>query len=149
MVKICMHFKLLLVSFLLFTLCVGTADANGVTGTWEYHGPTESGMWLMTLQTGNEVRFQLEISRGAPSYNTGWIEGKFRLKGTSGIFRSSEYDKCAIKFEFKESTVRLQEMSQEEQECGFGYNVHAQGTLVIKSRKKPKFSSGDPRSGRE
>jgi hypothetical protein len=139
-----MRIKLLLFVILLLQFCVATAGANGVTGTWEYHGPTESGVWLMTLQTGNEVRFQLEISRGAPSYNTGWIEGKFSLKGTSGIFRSSEYSKCAIKFEFKKSTVRV---SQKEYECGFGHNVIANATLNIKSRKKPNFSDGDPRQG--
>ncbi len=140
-----MGIKLLFVSVLLFPFWVGTAAANGVTGTWEYHGLAKSGIRLMTLQTGDVVRFQLEISRGAPSYNTGWIEGKFHLTGASGIFRSSEYGTCAIKFEFKKSTVRLQEASPEERECGFGHNVHADGTLVIKSRKKPKFSNGDPR----
>jgi hypothetical protein len=140
-----MHIKILFVGVLLFLFSVGTTAANGVTGTWEYHGLAESGMQLMTLLTGDVVRFQLEISRGAPSYNTGWIEGKFRLTGASGIFRSSEYGTCVIKFEFKKSTVRLQEASPEEQECGFGHNVHADGTLMIKSRKKPKLSNGDPR----
>ena len=146
MKKVCMRIILLFVCVLVFPFWVSTANASDFTGTWEYHGPAESGMWLMTIQTGNEVRFQLEISRGAPSYNTGWIEGKFLLEGTSGIFRSSKYGKCAIKFEFKKSTVRLQEVSQEK-ECGFGYNVHADGTLMIKSREKPKFSNGDPRTG--
>lgn len=139
-----MRITLLIVSVLLFQFWGGTTYANGFTGTWEYYGPDKSGMWLMTIQTKNEVHFQLEISRGAPSYNSGWIEGEFFLKGTSGIFRSSEYGKCAIKFEFKKATVRLQEVSQE-QECGFGHSVHADGTLMIKSRKKPKFSNGDPR----
>jgi len=113
-------------------------NADGVTGTWEYHGPSESGMWLMTLQAGNEVRFQLEINRGAPSYNMGWIEGTFSLKGSSGVFRSSEYGgECAIKFEFGESTVSV---GQEGYECPFGHGVHADGTLKIKSRKTPEFS---------
>lgn len=142
-----MRIKLLLISALFVLFSDATAEANGVTGTWEYRGPAESGMWLMTFQTGNEVRFQLEILRGAPSYNSGWIEGKFLLQGTSGIFRSSEYGKCAIKFEFKNLKVRLQEVSLEEQECGFGYNVHADGILTIKSRKMPKFSKSDPRVG--
>lgn len=143
-----MRIILLLVSILIFPFLVVTAGANDFTGTWEYHGPAESGMWLMTLQNGNEVRFQLEISRGAPSYNTGWIEGKFLLKGSSGIFQSSEYGTCAIKFEFKKSKVNLKEVNQS-QECGFGYNVYAEGTLVKRSHNKPKFSKGDPRTGGE
>jgi len=138
---------LLLVSVLLFPFLVDTADANNFTGTWEYHGPAKSGMWLKTLQNGNEIRFQLEIARGAPSYNSGWIEGKFLLKGSSGVFQSSEYGKCAIKFEFKKSKVYLEEKNHHE--CGFGYNVYADGDLTIKSRKKPKFSKGYPRTGGE
>jgi len=143
-----MRIILLLINILFFQFLVVTADANDFTGTWEYHGPAESGMWLKTLQNGNKIRFQLEISRGAPSYNSGWIEGELLLKGSSGIFQSSEYDKCAIKFEFRKSKVNLKEVNQN-QECGFGHNVYAKGILVKKSHNKPKFSRGDPRTGSE
>ena len=56
----------MIVSFFLLPCLVGAAAGTDVTGTWEYRGPSESGLWLMTLQTGNVVRFQLEISRGHP-----------------------------------------------------------------------------------
>lgn len=143
-----MRITSLVICILLFPLWIGMADANDFTGTWEYHGPSEAAMWLKTHQMGNKVRFQLEISRGAPSYNSGWIEGKFLLKGNSGIFQSVEYSDCAIKFKFSESKVQLSEVNQD-QDCGFGHHVYAEGTLKIKSRKKPKFSKGDPRSGEE
>lgn len=143
-----MRIAFLIFSILLFPFWMSSADANDFTGTWESRSPDKSGgMLLMTIQTGNEVRFQLEIWSGGPKYNNGWIEGKFRLKGNSGIFRTSEYGKCSIKFEFTKTMVRLKEVSLEEIECGFGDGIRAIGTLKLKSRKKPEFSNGDPRHG--
>lgn len=129
---------------LLLSIVLGTAYANDVTGSWEYKGPSESGMWLKTQATGRKVRFQLEVARGAPSYNSGWIEGEFDLNGTSGVFLSTENGNCEMAFKFKRSSVRIEE-AEDKQQCGFGYNVYAVGTLMLKSRSRPKFSDGDPR----
>jgi hypothetical protein len=139
-----MRLALLIFRVLLLSIAVGTAYANGVTGSWEYKGPSESGMWLKTLETDRKVRFQLEMTRGAPSYNSGWIEGEFNLNGTSGVFRSSEHGDCEIAFKFMRSSVRIEE-AEDKQQCGFGYNVYAVGTLARKSRSTPKFSNSDPR----
>jgi hypothetical protein len=132
---------------LILSICFGPASAADATGSWAYQGPAESGLWLDTLQVGNKVRFQLELSRGAPSYNSGSLEGEFELNGASGVFETREYGTCRIKFEFKAASVKIMEAEEEEQKCGFGYNVHANGTLVLKSRKKPTFSAGDSRNG--
>ena len=131
---------------LLLPVALGTAYANDATGSWEYRGPADSGMWLKTEQVGHKVRFQLELARGAPSYNSGWIEGAFEVHDASGVFRTNQYGVCEITFEFARSSVRITE-SENRQECGFGYNVHANGTLLLKSREAPKFSDGDPRLG--
>jgi hypothetical protein len=139
-----MKLRMLLLVTLLIAL-PSSASENEITGTWEYSGPSESGLWLKTLQNGNVVHFQLEISRGAPAYNSGWIEGDFTLSGTSGVFQSSEYNTCTIVFEFKKSSVLIHEAQEDNQDCGFGRSVHANGTLVKKNHGKPKFSNGDPR----
>jgi len=77
------------------------ARATGVTGSWEYHGPAESGAWLMTVQSAHQVHFQLEIARGAPSYSTGWIEGEFELRDNAGMFRAhTDGGLCEIAFRF-------------------------------------------------
>lgn len=141
---ITMRFAPLILRVLLLSTGFGTAYANDVTGSWEYKGPAESGMWLKTQATGDKVRFQLEVARGAPSYNSGWIEGEFDLDGTSGVFRSTEYGDCEIAFEFTRSSVRIAE-GEDKGQCGFGYNVFADGTLRLKSRSKPTFSDADPR----
>jgi len=125
---------------------LGTAHAGDVTGSWEYAGPAQSGMWLTTKQMEGKVRFQLEIARGAPSYNSGWIEGEFELAGTVGVFRRIEGGACEISFEFARSTVRVKE-AEGRQDCDFGANVYADGTLRRKSTKTPAFSPSDPRFG--
>jgi hypothetical protein len=133
---------------LLFCIAPGLAIAGNATGSWDYHGPAESGMWLLTEQQGQTVHFQLETQRGAPSYNSGWIEGAFELHGDSGTFKSTEYGACEITFKFINGSVQLQQ-SGEDYECGFGHNVFAEGTLRLKSRKRPKLSKDDPRFGDE
>jgi hypothetical protein len=142
-----MRMQLLCVAFFAFSSLSGIASAADVTGTWEKKGRSGAGLWLLTQQDGATVRFQLELSRGAPSYNSGWIEGEFTLDGTTGVFRSSESASCTIKFKFRKSSVELQEPDDAWQTCGFGYNVHADGVLTLKSRKRPRFASSDPRFG--
>lgn len=117
------------------------------TGTWQWNGPAESGMFLKTLQVGDKVRFQLEISRGAPSYNSGFVQGEFPLAGHRGTYATGEEGvECEITFTFHASSVELVQ-SAARGTCGFGGNVHADGVLSLKSRLAPTFSEGDPREG--
>lgn len=139
----------LLQKFYLFVFLIyaGAAEATlTYTGTWEYRGSGESGLWLVTEQKGNVVKFQLEISRGAPSYNSGWIEGEFLLKGNKGTFRSDNNGPCEISFSFTQHSAQLNQPDKK-RECGFGAFVYAQGALRLKNRKTPKFCNSDPRSG--
>lgn len=119
--------------------------ATGATGSWEYRGPADSGAWLMTVQSDKRVYFQLEIARGAPSYNSGWIEGEFELQDNAGVFRAhTDGGLCEIAFRFTPQYVKLNQ-SGDEGGCEFGHNVFAEGTLKRKSREMPRLSSGDPR----
>lgn len=121
--------------------------AEDVTGSWMYRGPSESGIWLKTVQQAQRVRFQLELQRGAPSYNSGWIEGEFDFQGNLGVFSAKTEDGlCKIAFKFSPTRVEIEQLS-DEVACGFGHGVFAQGGLRRESRKKPKFSKGDPRHG--
>lgn len=131
-------------AFAVFSLAVA-ASAGERTGSWGVRGPAGSGKWLKALHEGNSVRFQLELSRGAPSYNSGWLEGEFELKGNTGTFRSED-GACEILFTFRPAAVRLSYV-EDRNACGFGHNVWADGTLRRTSRKPPKFSTGDPRTG--
>ena len=93
------------------------------------------------------VRFQLELARGAPSYNSGWIEGEFNLRGDVGVFRrQTESGVCEIGFQFKSKQVTLRQMGEVEG-CSFGANVYAHGVLLRTASTRPVFSNGDPRFG--
>ena len=144
-----MFYRFLIIISFLLTLTGGKAMAMGVTGTWEYHGPAESGKWLKTEQRGNKVRFQLELQRGAPSYNSGWIEGEFELSDKAGTFQNRRDGRlCEIAFQFFSDRVEISQTGSDS-DCGFGYNVWADGVLMSKSRSIPKFSKNDPRTGGE
>jgi hypothetical protein len=118
---------------------------QSVTGTWQWSGRNESGILLKTVQAGSKVRFQLEVSRGAPSYNSGYVAGEFQLTRTVGTFASSEKGhECEITFTFQPKRVEVSQ-SLERGECGFGGGVHADGMLSLQSNRVPKLSQCDPR----
>lgn len=115
------------------------AIVDSVTGTWSSENQNDS---LKTIQVGSSVRFELDLSSGAPAYNVGFIEGEFDIHGKSGVFKSAEYEKCKITFTFYPTKVILDSISYND--CGFGHGVYAIGTLNLRSKEKPAFS-GDPR----
>lgn len=112
---------------------------DSVTGAWSSNIPGEL---LKTIQVGSNVRFELDLSSGAPAYNVGYIEGEFELHGKSGVFESAEYKKCKITFTFYPTKVILDSVSYID--CGFGHGVYAIGTFNLLSKEKPVFT-GDPR----
>jgi hypothetical protein len=126
-----------------FILVAGNAAAAGFSGSWAWDGPNEVGSRLKTIQDGATVRFQLELSRGAPSYNSGFIEGRFALNGSEGVFSATDDGDCEIHFRFPGKSVQLRQ-SPVHRDCGFG--GYPDGTLRLKSRKTPTFSKGDPRT---
>lgn len=137
--------KALLIAHLLYTASVTATET--FTGSWEQLGQNESGLWLDTEQNKNTVKFQLEVSKGAPSYNSGWIQGEVELKNNVGHFRKSMGSGlCEISFHFKTKSVELKQ-SGDYSGCGFGYSVFAIGVLKRTSHKQPKFCAGDPGSG--
>jgi hypothetical protein len=122
--------------------------AEPFTGRWEHRGAKESGLWLDTEHTKNLVKFQLEISRGSPSYHSGWIQGEFTFKDGVGQFRKSTEDGvCEIRFQFKSEQVELKQNGGR-LGCGFGNGVLAVGTLKRVNRVKPVFCKNDPREGK-
>ena len=143
-----MSILLILISVTIPSVCVAKENQSyTATGTWSWTGPKESGGYLLTNQKKNRVQFQLELQRGAPSYNSGFIEGEFELQGNKGSFRKDEFGHCEISFEIKKNEIVLTQPSNKA-ECGFGYGVYPEGTYKCDSHKKPKFSAGDPRASK-
>ena len=118
------------------------ADSNSATGSWSWHEANHAGGWLKTIQSGTTIRFQLELSRGAPSYNMGWVEGEFALSGSEGTFHSDAFGTCELHFSFKNKQVVVEEVADQ---CGYGYGVTAAGTYQLDSASRPVFSKDGPR----
>jgi hypothetical protein len=83
--------------------------------------------------------FNLDLNRGAPSYNMGWLSGEIIIKNNIGIFKSEDVDyPCALNFEFHpDSLLITYEKGQDD--CGFGHGVFADYTYLRKSKDKPEF----------
>jgi hypothetical protein len=116
------------------------ADTDSITGSWSWGAPGEAGGSLKMIQAGEKVRFQLELSRGPPSYNNGFIEGQFILTGNEGIFRTDEHGACELHFSFKDHFVTVREVADE---CGFGYGVTATGTYMLDSAATPALQPNE------
>lgn len=143
-----MSILLILISMTIPSICVAKDNQSyTATGTWSWTGPKGSGGYLLTFQKNNRVQFQLELQRGEPSYNSGFIEGEFKLQGNKGSFRTDEFGSCEISFEIRKNEIVLTQPTNKT-DCGFGYGVYPEGTYKCSSHKKPKFSSGDPRASK-
>jgi hypothetical protein len=109
-----------------------------LTGTWSWTGPQESGGTLAVVDDAGGTRFQLQLSRGAPSHNMGFLEGTLAVEGGRATWRSPD-EACAIAFAFARETVVLKQERGSDADCGFGHAVSADGTYRRTSRKKPKL----------
>ena len=127
-------------------LLLGLALVTGspADGTWKRGDPERGGGQLLTARKGAAVRFQLELWRGKPSYNSGFVEGTFTPAGSKGAFRSQDRGvPCGLEFEFSRTDVVVRQ--DPAADCGFGFGVFADGRYRRTSAKTPRFSLGDPR----
>ena len=116
------------------------APAMKVTGTYEVTYKRGAGGLLKVLQKGNDVEFELEFNRGAPSYNSGVASGTIAIKNGVAKFKTIEYGDggCEIIFTFQGNKVIVKQNGSDVA-CGFGHGVMCDGTYILKNRRKPKF----------
>lgn len=127
---------------LLLSLAAIQAGARDglVTGTWERGDFEKGGGLLLLVDDAGATRFQLQLWRGAPTYNMGWLEGQLKVKDAKASFVSREGGwTCRIDFVFSGTSATLRQVEGSDAECGFGHAVYADGTYVRKSRQKPVF----------
>lgn len=70
--------------------------------------------------------------------NTGEASGIAKIDGDTAVYESDEYGVCKITIKFVK--LGLIKVSQEGGDCGFGFNVTADGNYKRASAKKPKFA---------
>lgn len=121
---------------------------ENVTGTYVFgdqEDPDRGGGYLVIEQLEDQqLKFQLDLNRGAPSFNSGFASGTIRLEGNKAAWTTTEYqvmegegEGCTISFVFEGDQVILtQEGSPFE--CGFGHAVFAHGAYD-KQNDQPIF----------
>lgn len=139
-------FALLCITVTQFSLA-----APSYTGTWRKGVEAESGSGgvILIKNFKNQVKFQLELWLGPPSYNSGFIEGSFELTDGKGTFQnktSLEKSSCVLEFVFLEDTLIINNIDGKNI-CDFGQAVYASGTYKHESRAEPKLWDNDPRCG--
>jgi hypothetical protein len=100
---------------------------------------TAQGTVYIYPETDSTFLFYLYVNKGAPSYNSGSLDGRAMIKDNNGIYSAKfEYaeNACTLYFEFKDNTVTVQE---DDSDCGFGHNVYADGTFLQKSAEIPEY----------
>ena len=121
-------------------LILGAAVDSGTTGTWEWGSPEKGGGILLLREGPSGVDFQLELWRGAPTQNMGFLEGRLEVKAGKATFLQREGNwVCEIAFVFDGEHVKLRQVQGSDAACGFGHAVYADGTFKRTSRKTPVF----------
>jgi hypothetical protein len=108
------------------------------TGTWTWGGDAKVAGGTLAVRDDEEgTRFQLQISRGLPTGNMGFLEGRLTVEDGRATYRSPD-GTCAIAFAFARGAVVLKTIG-DDAGCSFGNQVHADGTYRRVSRKVPEF----------
>lgn len=125
---------------------VSAAEVNGTFRSYfsgKFKG-SYSEIKILALGKGKlRVAFELVYpyidGTGEQSANMGTAGGTATIDGDTAIYSSDEFGQCEITIKFvKSGTIQVMQ-SDTDSECGFGFNVTADGTYKKSSGAKPKF----------
>lgn len=121
-----MNKTLALAIFLSILNCNTYGQVNFPIGTFARSGLNGETGWITSFpESDSTVLLYIELTRGAPSYNSGSIYSRINLTNTPIILRSVDIDlKCAIELVLKKNSVILTTLNND---CGFGYGVVSDG----------------------
>jgi uncharacterized protein (TIGR02145 family) len=115
--------------------------ALSIGGTYKFGVGAEKGpvgSILVYPFANNSALFLLEVSRGAPSYNSGRLFGQMAIKDNVGTYKDADGLNCALKFKF--ATQELEIVTEEgRDDCGFGGNVSADNKYKLIDKAIPKY----------
>lgn len=109
------------------------STSTTITGTYTFGDQegTQGGGYLAIEQLeDNQLKFELDLNNGAPSYHSGSMTGTMTLENNVAVFTTSEYseeDPCKITFTFANNTITIEQEKGSEFSCGFGQGVVARG----------------------
>ena len=124
-----------------------------VTGTFRsyFKGKARGSYNEILIQAlgGNKLKLEMELIyphevNGEMSANVGSADGEAVITGDTAVFMPGEpapdREPCKIKLKFSRPGT-LVVTTENNLNCGFGFNVSADGTYRKTSRAKPKFRS--------
>jgi hypothetical protein len=125
--------------------------ALGVTGTYWYRWGDALGDEVAIEELpGNRIRFELDALRivaspcDARDFTQGGARGEAALVGSVAVWETQEWGRpCRLRFSFGPDEVAVTQEG-DDQDCGFGAGVHADGTYRRTSRRTPRFTSARP-----
>jgi len=92
------------------------------------------------LHVAFELVYPFIDGYGERSANSGTADGEATIKGDTAVYHSTEFGQCTIAIKFvRAGTIKVSQQGTEN-DCGFGFNVTADGTYKKISGKKPKFN---------
>ena len=136
--------KHIVFTFILFASLFGHAQADTFGGTFSYgeSGDKPSGIIYIYPTTDSTYLFYLEVSRGAPSYNSGAISGDMNKWSESAVFfqRFDEFNgvQCGLYFTLVDDNLIIT-TNENLNECGYGYGVVSDGTYIRQTYDIPEF----------
>jgi hypothetical protein len=119
---------------LVFSL-ISIANADSYSGHYSYDlQPNKPegryGHVIIEHILGDIYTFKMDLGRGAPSYNTGILEGNITIKNGEGIYykksESSHRDACEWKMAFSGEKLIIKTLNNHI-DCDFGYAVFVDG----------------------
>ena len=136
--------KLLVIFFLLIcTISFGQTTEYG--GTYSYGTTPDSGstgVIYIYPNSDSTLLFYLELSRGAPSYNSGSIIGQMKIsspgKASFTMIKENNLINCNMSFEFAADSVYIHTINNG-YDCGYGHGVFSDGKFERIKRKIPKY----------
>lgn len=122
-----------------------------VTGTFEYKfkGKFKGSRNVIAVQALGKgklkVQFDLTypytMANGELMVNVGTSTGTALIEGDTAVYTDDENGTCRITLKFTKPGTLVVTQKGDSVECGFGFNVSADGTYQKSSSKKPKFES--------
>lgn len=92
-------------------------------------------------ETDSTILFYVEANRGAPSYNMGQLYGRLTLVNGKGIFYSNPDNaekSCKFSCTFQSDHLILETIDNEDN-CGFGFDVYVDGRFKRKTKNVPHY----------
>jgi hypothetical protein len=115
-----------------------SASAPG-SGTWMRSINNVQLGELRIIPATGYADFELNVTRGAPSFNIGIAVGRMLPKDGQWAYETMEWGElCRITFKFETKRVHVDQVG-DHVACGFGYGVTAEGDYTLTSRKRPKL----------